>query len=241
MRDLLEQFGLTSLEIKVYKALLNFGANSAGDIAQKSGIHRRNVYDALQRLAQKGLVGYIKENNIKVYSITNPEYLQLRLERQEKELTKIMPELMAKFNRVTEKKETLFFRGKSGLKQVFDDQIQKGQEVLVNATTSSVSQVLKYFFPKYQQLRKENNIRTRMIFDKSYKTRQNSGLITKLPLCKVKYVKDFNKSPMSQYIYGDNVAIVVWSDNPIAILIRQKEIAKGFRENFELVWKLGKY
>ena len=239
MQDILEEFGLTNLEIKIYKMLLNHGASSVSDISQKTGIHRRNVYDCLERLIQKGLVGYMKENNTKVYSITHPKKLLDKIHQREKELNKVLPELIAKFNVVTDKKETLFFRGKEGLKQIFEDQIQTGKEVLVNATTTDVHKILRYFFPKYQVLRKEQKIHTRMIFDTSYRTKQSAMEIQKLPLCRVRYVKDFNKSPMSQYVYGDNVAIVVWSDDPIAILIRQKEIAQGFRENFELVWKMG--
>jgi hypothetical protein len=33
---------------------------------------------------------------------------------------------------------------------------------------------------------------------------------------------------------------VVWKEQPIAIVIKQKEIAQGFRENFEILWKIGK-
>jgi len=240
MREILEQFGLTQLEIKIYSALLNHGTIGAGEITEKTGVHRRNVYDALERLIQKGLVGYIKENNTKLFSITNPKNLALKLEQQKSELDQIMPELVAKFNTVTEKKETLFFRGKSGLRQIFEDQIQQKKEILVNATSVSVSKMLKYFFPKYQQLRKQNKISTRMIFDQSFKNKKDYEKIRKLPLCRARFIKDFNKSPMSQYIYGNSVAIVVWSENPVAILIRQKEIAQGFRQSFELVWKLAK-
>ena len=38
----LENFGLTKLEIKIYKMLMHEGSNSAGDISQKTAIHRRN-------------------------------------------------------------------------------------------------------------------------------------------------------------------------------------------------------
>ncbi len=238
MRELLEQFGLTVLETKIYLALLNSGAMSAGEISEKTAIHRRNVYDALERLIQKGLAAYIKENNSKVFSITNPENLQVKLKQQQAELETLMPELSSKFHAITEKKETLFFRGKAGLRQIFEDQIREGEEILVNATSVSVASILKHFFPKYQQLRKEKKIPTRMIFDRSFKNKRDFQNIKKLPLCRAKFVRDFNRSPMSQYIYGSSVAIVVWSSSPVAILIKQKEIAQGFRESFELVWKL---
>lgn len=239
MKNILEDFGLTNSEIKIYRMLLNYGTSNAGEISKKTGIHRRNVYDSLERLIHKGFVSYIKENNMKKFNITNPGIMSEEINRRQSELDKMMPELISKFNSVNEKKETLFFKGKTGLKLIFEDQIRSGNEILVNATSVKVSQILKYFFPKYQLLRKEHNIKTRMIFDAVYK-KANESEIKKLPLCRVRYIKDFNKSPMSQYIYGDNVALVVWSEDPIAILIRQKEVACGFRDSFEIMWKLAK-
>jgi len=47
---LLEDIGLTKLEIKVYLAMLDLGSASAGQISSVSGVHRRSVYDALDRL-----------------------------------------------------------------------------------------------------------------------------------------------------------------------------------------------
>ncbi len=241
MEEILENLGLTKLEVKIYKMLLNEGSSLAGDISKRTGIHRRNVYDALERLIHKGLVGYIKENNKKKYSITNPEIVYNQVLTRQKEFEKILPEITKKYNAITDKKETLFFKGKQGLKLIFEDQIKVGKEILVNATTAKVSDVLKYYFPKYQLLRKQHKIKIRMLFDSNYKNnpREVEGIL-KLPLCEARFLKDFNKSPMSQYIYGDNVALVVWSEDPIAILIRQKEIAQGFKDSFELMWKISK-
>ena len=239
MKHVLEQLGLTTSEIKIYTMLLNEGTSSAGDISQKTGIHRRNVYDCLERLIQKGLVGYMKENSVKVYSITDPSKIVEKVNTLQKEVDEILPDLQQKFNAIHGKKETLFFRGKEGLRMVLKDQIKEGNEVLVNATAVRVSSILHYFFPKYHLLRKENKIATRMIFDESYRS-LNAEELRKLPLCSVRYIRNFNKSPMAQYIYGNTVAIVVWGSDPIAIVIRQKEVAQGFRDAFEVLWRMSK-
>lgn len=237
---LLKARGLTSHERKIYKALLDKGSSHAGALSATTGIHRRNVYDCLGRLLKKGLVGYIKENNKKLYSVTHPDSIVEQVENERKEWEALLPELLAKYRADNERRETLFFRGKAGLRQVLEHQLAVGEEVLVHATSINVTDILKYFFPKYQLIRKERNIPTRMLFDADFKTPKNAAAVKELPLCKARYVSDLNKSPMAQYIYGDNVALVVWSDNPIAILIKQKEIADGFRASFELVWSMGK-
>lgn len=237
MRHLLEEQGLTPHEVTVYEALLSHGALLAGEITRITGIHRRNVYDCLERLVHKGLAGYILENNRKRFSLTDPGLILERLREQEREWEKILPELRARQQKGREQ-TTLFFRGKQGIRLVLEDQIAQGKEILVNATSVGVSEILRYFFPKYHLLRKERGIGTRMLFDAGYKSKENLAKLRELPLAKVRFLAQFNTSPMSQYVYGENVAILVWGEQPVAILIRQEEIAAGFKASFELLWKM---
>ena len=62
--ELLAEFGLTRNEIRVYLTLLKMGSALAGEITEKTGIHRRNIYDSLERLQEKGLVSFVIINNI---------------------------------------------------------------------------------------------------------------------------------------------------------------------------------
>ena len=72
--ELLKQFNLTDNEIKVYLSLLELGSALVGDITKKTGIHRRNVYDCIERLVKKGLVGYVSNNNRKFFRATEPSH-----------------------------------------------------------------------------------------------------------------------------------------------------------------------
>ena len=63
-----EALGLSNIEAKVYLSLLELGNAVANKVAEKSGIHRRTVYDALETLIEKGLVSFVIEAN-KKYSI----------------------------------------------------------------------------------------------------------------------------------------------------------------------------
>lgn len=237
MDEILADLGLTPLEIKIFKLLLYEGPNQAGKISRLTGIHRRNVYDALERLIQKGLVSYIKENNKRQYVANNPSIVLDKLKSKQQEWEKIMPELHARMELWQDKKETLFFKGINGVKHIFLDQVNIGKEVLVFATNADVTEVIKYFLPKYQTMRKEKKIPTRMLFDKTIKQSDQYKRLQKLPLCKLKILDRFNTTKASQYIYGDNVAVVVWSEDPFAILIRHSEIAQSARERFEILWK----
>jgi sugar-specific transcriptional regulator TrmB len=233
----LQELNLSSNEISIYLTLLEQGPSIAAKIAQKTHIHRRNIYDALERLSQKGLISYIKENKSKVYSITNPNHILDSLQKKAQNFQSLLPELLSHYNSTSEKKETLFFQGKDGIKEIFKDQLEQKEEILIYAAPKDIGSILHYFFVQFDRERKEIKIPVRMICDESIKQDHAAyDAIKKIPLSKVKYIKEINSTPMAQYIYGTHVALIVWSDNPLGILIKQKEIADAFKQNFDFIW-----
>ena len=73
MKEQLKEAGLTANESKIYTSLLELGPSNAGLISRKSGLHRRVVYDTLEMLIQKGLVGYILKNNVRLFQASHPK------------------------------------------------------------------------------------------------------------------------------------------------------------------------
>lgn len=67
-KEILKQFGLTNNEVEVYLTLLKKGSISVNEIAEKSGLHRQAVYDALTRLLDKGFVNYVTKNSKKYFN-----------------------------------------------------------------------------------------------------------------------------------------------------------------------------
>ena len=51
--EVLEEFGLTEAEAKIYLALLETGSTLAGLIIKKTALHRGTTYQILQRLKEK--------------------------------------------------------------------------------------------------------------------------------------------------------------------------------------------
>lgn len=50
----LEKIGFGKNEAQVYLALVELGQSSVNEIAIKSGIYRRTIYDSLKNLMEKG-------------------------------------------------------------------------------------------------------------------------------------------------------------------------------------------
>ncbi|RLE38854.1 hypothetical protein DRJ17_02765 [Candidatus Woesearchaeota archaeon] len=237
MNQILVEAGLTDSEAKVYLTLLDLGMDLAGTIARKSGIHRRSVYDILDRLIEKGLVSYIVKNNQRHYEATDPIRLIELLKEKERKIQEVLPRLQLKYSMTREKQETNFYRGKNGLKTVFEDQLKEGKEILIFGANVDVNEVIKFYFPHFDRARVQKKIKVKFIFSED--ARDNPA-IKKIPLKEVRYIPKGFSSPAATYIYGNKVAIILWSENPLAILIKQKEIADNYKQFFKFVWDSAK-
>ena len=45
--------------------------------------------------------------------------------------------------------------------------------------------------------------------------------------------------PSSTIIYGNKTATLIWSEEPLGIMIDNKEVADSYRSYFKLLWKIG--
>lgn len=232
--DALKNVGLTNTEAKIYLVLLELGPSLAGMVARRSGIHRRTVYDILDRLVEKGLVGYMKKNNRNYYETTQPVRLMELVKEKEDEITQVLPELELMHIQSKEKQETNFYKGVEGIRTIFEDQIKEGKELLIFGESNLAKDRLKYYIPKYNKKRQEKKIKVKILFDESQR-----GKIGEMPLAEIRYLRA-HISLSSTNVYGDKVAIILWSDNPLGILIKQKEIADSYRNYFKMLWDVAK-
>jgi sugar-specific transcriptional regulator TrmB len=235
LQEQLKAAGLTENEARIYTSLLEIGPKSASTLAHRTGLHRRVVYDSLDRMIKKGIIGYISENNKKVFQASNPARILEMIKEKEKALEKVMPQMIAMFNqeKEKEKQETNFYKGVEGLKSVFEDQLSEGKEILIIGASKTAYQMLGIYFHWFDKKRQEKKIRTRVIF--------NGKPEMKIPLSEVRYLPEEYSSDMAINIYSDKVAIILWrKDKPLAILIKDSEIASGYKKHFELMWKIAK-
>lgn len=235
--SILEDAGLTNTEAKIYLMLLKSGSSLAGRISRDTGIHRRSVYDAIERLIEKGLVSYIKTNNRKHFQAENPQRFVDLLKEKEKNVLAALPELEGLKSIAKETKETTFYRGKLALRSIFDDQIHEGKEILVLGGAENVNEIMGYYFIHYDRERKKKGIKVKIIFKESVR---DSDYISKIPLADLRFIPDKNSSPLAINIYGDKTAIILWTHEPIGILIKEKAIADGYRKYFDMMWENAK-
>jgi len=231
MNEAIKQAGLTTNEAKVYLALVDLGPSLAGQISRKTGLHRRTVYDTTEMLIKKGLVGYILKNNRRLFQATNPKRLLEIIEEKQNMLAPVVNELLGKFEKTKTKEETNFYKGKEGLKSVFEDQLE-AKEILVLGASPKAYEVLQFYFSWYDKKRKQRKIKSRII--------ATDKKIKRIALAEIRYLPQKYESPVAVNIYGDKTAIILWAKEPYAIVIKSAEVAKGYKNYFELMWKIAK-
>lgn len=234
---ILKDAGLTNNEAIVYKALLELGPSLAGQISRKSGLHRRTVYDVTEMLIKKGLIGYILQNNRKLFQASSPKKFLDILKEKENSISNILPEMMSLYAQTKEKEETNFYKGKEGLKTVLEDQLSSSaKEILILGANPIAYEIFEFYFKWFDKRRKEKKIKSKIIFNKDKSKKK-----IKIPYSEIKYLPQQYSSPLAVNIYGDKVAIILWGkENPIAIVIKNKEISKGYKKYFNLMWKIAK-
>lgn len=237
---LLEDLGLTRNEVKVYLALLELGSTSAGPLIKKLSMHRAAVYDLIDLLTNKGLVSYVIKANRKYFEAQDPnrllEYLDSKkqyLNQKEEELKKILPELQLKRKLSKEEQEGTIYKGKKGLKSIFEDIIKQRKEWLVFGATGKFKELFPAYFIHFHNRRTELNIPLKIIFNEKIKGKQREQELKK---CKIRYLPESYITPSTTYVYGDKVAIILWSVEPMGFLMRSKQVAESYRSFFKVLW-----
>ena len=239
--EILEKFGLSKNKAKIYLALLKVGSATAERIAKISEVHRRSVYDALEGLTQLGLVSCIVDEGKKHFKATNPYYL-LEIIEEEKErikekktsVTSIISELLQIQKLSKEEDFVTIYKGVNGVKAILNDVLKTGKENLVLGAHRP-SDSIKAFLESFHEKRVKLGIHEKLIFNRNDRVRARK--LSELPFTKIKFISKKFDSGTAINIYGDKVAILMWSE-PFGVLIDKKNVAETFREYFKILWKM---
>lgn len=243
--ETLELLGLAKNEARIYETLLKEGVISVGTIAQKSQIHRRNVYDSLTRLLEKGLVFEIAEANENKYQAVDPKKLTELLEEKQRALEKIMPDLEKLHEGTPHKNEVYIYKGLEGWKNYMRDILRLGQDVYtIGGKGAWRDPRLTAFFEKFLRDAKKKNISFHILFDQEAK----EILANTAPMpgaTSLFFPKEYSTETAID-IFGDHIVIfsnvksgIIDETSSLTVIINQ-QIADSFRIWFSLLSKQSK-
>jgi sugar-specific transcriptional regulator TrmB len=241
-QEVLEELGLSKNEAKVYLALLGIGSASVGKITKESGVHRRNVYDALERLMKRGLVGDVTKSKVKYFEVANPNRLLDILNKEKESMKKkengiksILPELLMLCDTKKQDEYVNVYKGREGIVTILEDVLKTGRENLVLG--ARVPKELLPVIERYHKQRLKLKVPLKMLFNKA--DRKRGMRLSKEPNTEVRFLPNAYDSPITANIYGSKVGLLIWSEkNPMGILIQNHNVYVGFKEFFKLIWNV---
>ena len=244
LKIVLEEAGLAGNEAKVYLALLELGSALAGEITKKSGVNRTNVYDALDKLTEKGLATYIIQANRKYFEAVSPERIVKYLEEKEKDIQRkkelvnsSLPELELKRKLSKEPQEATIYKGRKGLKSITEDILDTKKEMLVFGAEGKFVELFAHYAEQWHMRRGKLKTPLRIIYNEKIRAKKSKA---KFPIAKMRFNAHMYETPATTWIFGNKIVIIVWSDQPIATLIRSKEVANSYRQFFNVLWDSSK-
>jgi DNA-binding MarR family transcriptional regulator len=246
-----EELGLSPNEAKIYETLLQHGESSISAIAIAAKVHRRNAYDAIERLVNKGLCFQIFSPTENKYNAVDPDkLLELVAERREK-LEAILPELKKKFGARVAPEEAFIYRGHEGQKNIWRDVLRVGEPSYVIGAKGG------WFDPRLEASRiaffKEANrkkIKFIQLFDHAVK--KNLPNFPKHFPGELEYRFLPEKYATNSlihitnsliHIFGDYIVtytgleIGVMDENIVFFVIHSKDLAESYRQWFWYMWE----
>lgn len=239
MLEKLKTLGYTEKEVKVYLALLSLGKTSSEPLIKKVKLHRQIVYDTLNKLFDKGLATYTYQDKRKSYQAASPEVINQKIKEMSQMAKDIMPQLKKMQEYALQTNVSKIYQGKASIKTILFDIIEKSKK-------GDSFNVLGAIDEKFFKI-------TEFYFDNWHKERQKKGIILKLLTNKkeakesIKENKDYklieigiaNKEiniPASTWIYKNNIAIIIWQEEPLIIHVESEAAYQAYMDYFKLLW-----
>ena len=236
LANILKSLGFNDYEAKVYLACLELGKSSILEIARKAHIKRTTVYNVVNSLLEKGLLSKYEDEKGQKLLAESPEKLLDMLQQKEKDLTRLLPNLMAITNTGSDiKPEVKFYQGKDGMASAYEDVLiscEKGDEIV-----GFYAEELSSFFPDFKEKRIAKGITARGFgvdseVIREYKSKDSQELRqTKL------ISKENLPLGIEKFIYRDKVALFNLKGFPFGVIIKSPQIHKAEKAIFELLWK----
>lgn len=238
--EILMELGLSQNETKIYISLLETGSSSATKIAEKSGVHRVNVYDSISKLKKKGLVSELTTEGKRNYQASPPEALKNILKEKEIRLNKIIPELEIS-NKLNKSQQNVeIYEGYDYIRNMFLHFLELKQDIFaIDAPKFAIERVGKFFQEVIHKRRAEQKQMMYHLYNRDAIDRIK--YLNTLPYTEARYLDQDNNNTTTTFICGDEIAISIMHEHqdqkPYTILIKNKSVADAYRAHFWIIWE----
>lgn len=253
--EIFQNIGLTPNEAKIYETLIDEGETGVGSIAIKSKIHRRNVYDAVNRLIEKGLVFQVLTKGENIYKAVSPAKLLEIIREKEDNFRKILPQLEQQYNHTPRNQAAFIYRGVEGFKNYLRDILRLKQDVFfISSKGLWFDPKLKTFLKNFLGEAKKLNINYHYIFDAEVEGIKNAfdevGLTAPSQANETQAAQSYKFLPKK---YSTNSCIDIFGDHVVTFtgleqgkineeltiyVLIDAVLADSYRRWFEFMWDM---
>jgi len=239
-----ETLGLSPNEAKIYETLVEHGESSVSDIAVSAGIHRRNAYDAIHRLIDKGLCFEIFSSSENRYNAVDPDKLVELFKEKEGALLELLPALKKKFGVRVAPEEAYIYRGLEGQKNIWRDVLRVGEDSYFIGAKGG------WFDPRLEASRiaffkeaKRKKIKFIQLFDQEAR-----AVFADLPKnfpgdLTYRFLPKTYSTTSGIHIFGDYIITYTGlligkiDENVVFFVIHSKKLAESYRTWFWYMWE----
>lgn len=239
IQEFLQEIGLSKNESKIYQMLLESGPSLVGEISSKTKIHRRNVYDSIEKLKEKGFASWTIKNNRKYFEAVDPKRIMDVFEEKKLKVKSIIPMITKRNNLDTQ--TVRVYTGTEGRKIIFEDKLRcKGEQLVLGAHEPSkrISRYVKI----YHERRIAKKIPLKMLYPPN--ELEAARYFSKLKYVNIRILpKLLSETPIAINIYGNKVAFMTddkEKQSHLSILIEDKNLSRDFRNYFYVIWNISK-
>jgi sugar-specific transcriptional regulator TrmB len=239
---LFQELGLSPNEAKIYESLLTYGPSGVSTVSLRAGVHRRNAYDALQRLLEKGLVSEFYGKNETVFQPVDPGKLMELIREKEMRLAAVMPGLLSTYRENKAPEQASIYKGPEGIKNYLRDVLDEGEDMYVlGAEGAWLDERIATYTEWFLREAKSKGIKIHAIFD------HDAQSLT-IPLMKLahryKFLPETYDTNTTMDIFGNYVVTYTGTspgkllDSTTIFVLQSPDLANSYRTWWKLLWDL---
>lgn len=227
----------------MYEALITYGGSGVSTISLRAKVHRRNTYDAVHRLIEKGLVYEVLEQRETIYEAVDPGKLMEFIKDKEHMLSVKLPYLLSIYQSHRAPQRAYIYKGIEGMKNYLREALKTGKDIhSFGAKGGWFDPRLETFTAWFLKEAEKKGMKYHHIFDHDVEDH-----LQKVPRAVGKPYKFLPKKYSTNSaidIFGDTVVTFTGlglgklEDDPTFFVTVSPRLAESYRTWWKLIWDL---
>lgn len=237
---LLQQFGLTEKQARIYLALLKLGTANVSVIATQAQIKRPTAYVLIDEMLSGGFVTESKTARDRLFSPIAPEVLKNRLRDQAQQFEQALPMLASMTQAQAGRPQVVVQEGKEAIIRAYYDALSSEQEICFMSDVDTLGEGFSDFIAQFNQRIVSEGRQVREVVSNTFAGRKYAReALADAPARQTRILDEIVANDTA--IYGDTLLIVSFKENNYFLVkITNPQVAASFRTIFEQLWRSSK-